>query len=66
MNKWLPIAMGISLVVVLLLAMISMYGGNANEILGMDNMGWQPWLITIGLSVSIIPIVEVAKVMKIN
>jgi hypothetical protein len=45
--------------------MISMYA-NAAPILGMEAMNWGPWLITIGLAVSIIPAVEIAKVLHIN
>jgi hypothetical protein len=47
------------------LAMISMYA-NANQILGMNKMQWAPWLATAGLSISIIPVIEFAKILKIN
>jgi magnesium-transporting ATPase (P-type) len=66
MNKWLPIAMCISISVVVMLAMISMYVPNAHNVLGMDNMNWQPWLVTVVLAVGIIPIVETFKLLKIN
>jgi hypothetical protein len=45
--------------------MISMYT-SANQILGMNQLAWQGWLITISLSLSIIPAVEFAKLLKIN
>jgi hypothetical protein len=39
---------------------------NATPILGMNQMQWQPWLVTIVLAGSIIPAVEVAKFFHIN
>jgi hypothetical protein len=54
------------------LAMISMYadGNNTtrvvNEVLGMNQLTWQGWLITIGIAASVIPAVEFAKLLKIN
>jgi hypothetical protein len=51
--------------VIVILAMISMYA-NAAPILGMNQMNYAPWLTTIGLAVSIIPAVEIAKIFHIN
>jgi hypothetical protein len=45
--------------------MVSMYA-NAAPILGMNQMDWQPWIVTIVLAASIIPAVEIAKIFHIN
>jgi hypothetical protein len=37
-----------------------------SQILGMNQMDWQPWLVIILLSISIVPVVEAAKFLKIN
>jgi hypothetical protein len=47
--------------------MVSMYTNDGTvSILGMEAMGYAPWLTTIGLAISIIPVVEIAKILEIN
>jgi Ca2+-transporting ATPase len=67
-NTLLPLLMMLAVMLVIILAMISMYSNSSSlmAILGMAKMSWVPWITTIGLAVSIIPVVETAKFFKIN
>jgi Ca2+-transporting ATPase len=56
-NRWLNLAVGWELVLLAAIVYVPFF----QPAFGTFSLGWRDWLLTIGLTASIVPVVEVVK-----